>query len=294
MLRHNIKAVIADNMALLRERRAVCDEQRRISLGQFVSLCCEDATLDSIYSASEIYNAAKELDGKLTCKEKIFVCQRISASPSFECRPSELFSDTNGNENVPQSARGRIAYVKNKQNDDAFGAFSQSISDTRAFYASTFTDCCEAVVDNKCEYCILPIENSEGGRLYSFYSLIDKYELRICHTVRIGGAETEGALYALAAKNLTEPDACADALRFEFTVVSESNEYISDIIKALHHLECALHSLDTQPVEYDNQKQKCIFSVDVPSGALIPLLLYLANEHPAYTPIGVYKIDKEI
>ena len=73
----------------------------------------------------------------------------------------------------------------------------------------------------------------------------------------------------------------------------DKNEHVDDIFSALRYLDCELHSLGSQPVEYDNNKQKCFFSIEVSYDNLVPLLIYIENEYPRYTPMGIYKIDKE-
>ena len=278
-------------MALLCERRSICDEQRQLTLEQFIEAYLSQYPSRSISDISRVYESAKALDGKLSSAEKTFVCELISSDEEFGQTLKKWLLDSA--DDATEDVRGRIAYVKTEQNDGVFKKFSAQIKNARAFYAPTFSDCCEAVVDNKCEYCILPIENADSGKLYSFYSLIDKYELKICFTQKCEADDDSEVLYALVAKNICpavigEPD-----LRFEFTTVDDSGEYIAQLIDALRHLKCSIYSLSTSPVEYDYQKQKCIFSVDVPNNSLAPLLIYLENEYPRYTPIGLYKIDKE-
>lgn len=291
MSQKNTSNVIRENMTLLCQRRDICDEQRRLTLEQFTELLQKQLSEMNISDVNRIYEAANALDGKLSCEEKTFVCKLLSKDSDFAYTLSKELIDAS--DDVPEDVRGRIAYVKTEQNDGAFTEFSQQVKDARAFYAPTFSDCCEAVTDNKCEYCILPIENAEGGKLYSFYALIDKYELRICITQRCTTDDDRDVLYALVAKNISADVLSAPQLRFEFTTVGERGEYIGDVIEALRHLSCDIYSLSTTPVEYDYQKQKCIFSVDVPNDSLAPLLIYLENEYPRYTPIGLYKIDKE-
>lgn len=287
----NADKIIADNMILLSKRRAICDEQRRLSLTQFIDIARGRSPVCSIADAAELYGLAKSLDGELSCEERIFVCQLISADEEFRSSLSSIL--LNSIEEIPKDAHGRIAYVKNKQNDDAFLKLAATVKSARAFYASTFSDCCEAVFDGKCEYCILPIENSDGGKLYSFYGLIDKYELKIHSALRCGAGETQNTMYALISKSLSPAVIEAPFLRFEFTVICGDDEYVDDIVSALRYLCCDTHSLATEPVEYDHQKQKYFFSVDVSNENLIPLIIYIENEYPRYTPMGLYKVNKE-
>lgn len=288
--RDNIGSTIASNLSTLRDRRSACEELRQMTLLQFIAHACARSDAKSVSSASKIYRAACALDGALTCAEKVLVCKSIAAQPHFSYKLADILLDSI--EDIPQSARRNVIYVKNRQSDDAFLGFSKLISRARASYAGTFSECCEAVFDAKCEFCLLPIENTEVGKLQSFYSLLDKYELKICHTLQINKDDSHGVTYALAAKSILPTNVGKD-VRFEFNVVRESGEYIGDILTALTELGCGIYALGTDPVEYDHLKQKCFFSVDVPADALAPLLLYLELEYPRFSSIGLYKTDKE-
>ena len=291
MTHKNITRTITDNMTLLSQRRNICDEQRRLTLEQFVEYSLLQCESRDIADVSRIYEAAKALDGKLSSEEKTFVCELISADEAFRQTLKKWLIDTAGE--VSEDVRGRIAYVKTEQNDGVFEKFSLQIKGARAFYAPTFADCCEAVVDNKCEFCILPIENADGSKLYSFYTLIDKYELKISFSQRCAADDDRDVLYALLSKSICPAVIGESDLRFEFIALDDNGESIGELISALRHLGCGIYSLSTSPVEYGYQKQKCIFSVDVPNNSLAPLFIYLENEYPRYTPIGLYKIDKE-
>ena len=291
MTKENIIRTITDNMALLCKRRNICADQRRLTLAQFIEFSAQDSSMESIFDTSRIYNDAKALDGELNCEEKVFLCKTIARSSGFQTALSNMLLDTS--DDVPEDARGRIAFVKNNQNEDAFLGFASSIKNARAFYAPAFSDCCEAVLDGKCEYCLLPIENADGDKLYSFYSLIYKHELKICLAARYGSDDTQSTTYALVAKNIPKSVIKSPYLRFEFIVLRDKSEHVDDIISALRYCDCELNSLGSQPVEYDNQKQKCFFSIEASSDNLVALLIYIENEYPRYTPMGIYKIDKE-
>lgn len=290
MPQDNVLNTLSENLAIILSRADACEEQRRITLSMLVSHLCGISEQKDTDAAAEIYHRICAM-GQLRCEDKAFICKSISCEPHFSYKLTDTLLDTI--EDTPESARGRIAYVKNKQNDDVFLAFSKRIRGARAFYAGTFSDCCEAVFDAKSEYCLLPIEDGEIGKLYSFYSLIDKYELKICHVQRLAKDDSQGVLYALCGKSVSPFEIASGKLRLEFTVVREKDEYIGDIITAISALSADVYSLGTQPVEYDHLKQKCIFSVDVRSDTLVPLLLYLELEYPRFTSIGLYKTEKE-
>ena len=87
--------------------------------------------------------------------------------------------DDNSYEIFSSSSPSKISYVKNNYSDAAFMRFSSLFKLPKVAYGASFEDACESVYNAASDYCILPIENAANGKLFSFYSLIDKYDLKI-------------------------------------------------------------------------------------------------------------------
>jgi hypothetical protein len=80
---------------------------------------------------------------------------------------------------VSPSARGRIAYMKSAFADRAYLTFSGWVPDCRAQDAQSFVDACEEVFNGLCQFCILPLESTDQGRLIAFSRLVIKYRLYV-------------------------------------------------------------------------------------------------------------------
>ena len=162
---------LAVNLSKLYSRAAATDEQIRICVDMLAeSAAHEEEQVDAVYA-----RLVRNAEGA-TAEHKARVCACLCES--FEERDQLIrFFDKRfspGAEGISQSAAGRIAYVRNKRSDDVFLSLSRNMKGAKAHYEATFTECCEAVMDGSCEYCLLPLENSSDGRLYSFYSLLEK------------------------------------------------------------------------------------------------------------------------
>ncbi len=80
---------------------------------------------------------------------------------------------------LPEAARGRIAYMGGAFADKAYARLSAEVSAARAATFHSFVDACEEVHGGLCEYCILPLENTQSGTLIAFSRLILRYSLHI-------------------------------------------------------------------------------------------------------------------
>ena len=280
------KSVITSNIQLLEKRLRMTEEQKQISVDMMTRLIWEnvaEAGLDAVWS--ELCASL----GQPTAVDKTHMCVAICGCLSAD-RLDEIDLFDSG-EPTELQARGRIAYVHNKRSDDAFLGFSKLIPVAKASYMQSFAECCEAVMDNKCEFCILPIENSTDGKLYSFYAMLDRYDLKICHKVHIAGEDgAESVGFALAGRRVGESDSREDIMRFEFSLVGEGADFISDVLGVVDTLGGRISSVGTQPVPYDDRSRRCYFAVDMSNAAWIPMALYMNLEYPAYTPLGLYKI----
>ena len=145
--------------------------------------------------------------------------------------------------------------------------------------------------DNVCEFCILPVENNTDGKLYSFYSMIDRYELRLCDVTHMVGEDgAERTIFALVARTVTQPQNKNIRQRFEFSVALDGTELPYDIIVAVQTLGGEVSSVGTQPVPYDDTGNKYYFTVDIDVRGALATAFYVSREYPRYTPLGLYQI----
>ena len=95
--------------------------------------------------------------------------------------------------------------MKSNVTSKAYLKISPHINGCRATEFYSFEDTCAAVVNGQCEYCLLPIESTEAGKLHSFLRLIEKYDLKIAATCDIpvrSGADSPTTRFALLRRSM--------------------------------------------------------------------------------------------
>lgn len=94
-------------------------------------------------------------------------------------RPSPDGADDPPHAPLSATARGRVAYMPGSFADKAYLRLTANLHNPRADATSSFVDACEEVHSGLAEYCILPLENANNGRLIAFTRLILRYRLQI-------------------------------------------------------------------------------------------------------------------
>ena len=280
---------VGDNFQILNNRLAVSEEQRKICVGQMMRLVCDrgaELGIDGVYSEFD------KMLGGTEASDKALLCKHICEIKGFfkELDEKNIFGE---GEAAVAGTHGRIAYVRNKRNDEVFLEFSKKLRGARAHYATSFIDACESVFNNACEFCILPVENNTDGKLYSFYSMLDRYELRIFKILRKENEDaSESVNFALAGRCVDKSFDAGRLKRFEFSVVREERDILEDVISVAKALGGRISSVGTLPVPYDDKRSKYYFAVDLRAADAVPMALYMTMEYPRYTPIGLYTVNE--
>ncbi len=279
-------SIYFENIAEFSRRSHISKLQREGQLSELIDAfieCSEDDDCHSLYKDfSDFLPAASHID-------KAMLCAHLSQSQKYGI---ELYRQSLYEQNdIPAGAHGRVAVVRNKYNEKAYERFMSIITSPKIIYSPSFSEACDDVFDGRCEFCILPIENSQNGRLFSFYSMLDRYELRICATCRLEGeTHSERVRYALVGK--ASPDRIPKNLEwcFEFSIISDSGSIIGDIADICGAFDARLSGIDSLSVSYDDDLQKYYFTFKLPQRTISGFELYLSEEYSRYTPIGLYPI----
>jgi prephenate dehydratase len=196
-------------------------------------------------------------------------------------------------EDVIEPSNGRIAYVKNNFTEKAFWEFSKIVTDPKAAYSQSFEGACEDVYNSVAQYCILPIENSSDGKLINFYSLIDKYDLKIFALCSVDYADASSSTkFALLKKNLDilyPFDNTASCVFLEISYTQNDNLKTVDILRAAEFFGANLVRIDSVKLEYSDDQYKFYSVFSASCENLIPFLIYLYIYVPEFFPIGIYK-----
>lgn len=247
-----------------------------------------------IYSHDDVEKAVEHFREAIQCpspQDEIAFLGELCNSPFKNAIKSYVFIGSN--ESTPAGAHSKISFVKNKYADSAFEIFSRSVANAKPNYASSFKESCEDVTDGRCEFCILPIANSLDGRLMSFYSLLDRYELKICEIASVEDEDSSQSVFyariGRSCKELNEKQATNQTLIFEFSVLASNAEFISPLLLAAHCSDAKIISINSTPVEYDSSLQRFFFSFYLKASKALPFRLYVSLLSQSYTPIGFYK-----
>lgn len=281
--------ILSDNLTLLRERAEISDEQIELTLSQIAELICEnEQRSDDLNGLLERYASAI---GSYTAKERLALCREILSRKRGTPELRKLLSIGDPSPTLA-GTHGKITFPKNKYNDEAFERFALRINGAKAIYSASINASCEAVAEGSCEFCILPIENSIEGKLFSFYSLLERYELKICAAVDIDTEEDSHIRFALVCRGCREPS--ERVLRstphtFEFFLLDSNGEFLFDLLELARLCSAELISVDTRPVPYDAQAKRYILSFKLMGTDAILFRALLPLTYDGYTPIGLYR-----
>ncbi len=275
-----------ENARVLAKRRELSDKQRKIVIAEIASLLAD--TLPS-RSPKEIWGEFNKAIDNLSGEEKIIFCREFVATKERMHALQSIIHDS-AESIAPAGSHGKMAYVKNTYNSSAFDSFAAHISHAKSVVAPSFSASCEKVADGECEFCILPTENSEDGKLLAFYSLIDRYDLQICAVCDIEDEQSRTVRYALLRKELPETQEKNRQREYilEFSIISENGDFLTDMLSATNECRAELVSFDFLPMQYDINLKKYLFLFKLNFEDALPLIAFLALNYHNYTPVGFY------
>lgn len=281
--------IILKNISDLSTRVGLISEQKNILITMLSEQISENPSYANILS---LYASFCKKTVNLSLSDKICFCRalRKTAEAAF----ADALSIIDADRPTPKDSRGKIAFVKNLYNESAYIRFSSAISQPTPISYSSFEDCCDAVASDVCEFAILPIENSTDGKMFSFYSLLDQYDLRIhsvCNTEYANDAKS--IRYALAGKPNVNHDInhtpSTSKKIFEFSLSVDTNTDSIDITSAAVLCSASIHRISTLPLNY-NDTVRFYYSLRLSEPQeLKTFITYLCLEYPQYTPIGLYR-----
>ncbi len=183
-----------------------------------------------------------------------------------------------------------IVYLKNPLADIAYNNFSKLLKDARVSYEESFDDVCEEVYYSRAPYCILPVENSEEGRLSGFGRLIRKYELKIILTCNVESANGKTTRFALLKRELAVVKCSSNIIEGEYLEIGFNfgeSQRLHEVLQAANFFGYRLNKVDSLPIYY-SEKEYYFDVVFKGKGELERFLFWLELEVPRYEIIGVY------
>ncbi len=225
---------------------------------------------------------------ELSAFERVVICREyLSLYPSAaEFRRALFFGSSDA---VPTEAQNKIAFIGNNYTDEAYTRFASRLQAPIAMRLLSFDELCENVYGGSCEFGILPIENNENGKLPHFYSMIDKYELKIAAICTVETSDNGSTSFALVRKNIEYPYGrlgVPDLL--ELFVTQVSNEKFSEVLTAAEFCSLELYRIDSLPLSHRSGKFITCPMFRVKDSDIDTFLLYMSIDFPQYTPIGIF------
>ncbi len=200
-----------------------------------------------------------------------------------------LLKDILAYDEFSPTSSAKIVYVKNNNSDAAFVKFGALFKSPKVSYKSSFDEICEDVYNGVGDFCILPIENANGGKLFSFYSLIDKYELKIFAVCDLyEGISEHSTRYALVSRKIVAHEEMKTPSYVEFSIISDNGYELCDILSASKKCGLKLFRIDTISVPYDDSRFRYYHVFECFGKTAIPFLLYLNFKYPQHKNIGYY------
>ena len=304
--RDNDIAISTANLNALYERQISLFEIRSVLLSELSNVVCRDKgmsfeELSSYYGSIFTQNNAGDRDNTLkrfsglSSLDKIDFCRSISKAKQINQELSQaLFGEC---EKISAQAKGRLAYMQNHYTDAAYLIFSKTVPSLRSSYFSSFQAVCEEVYSGSCEYCILPIENSSDGKLMSFYSMIDKYELKISSVCTVRHSDGQSfTKFALLNKSFlpsgifNAPAAYLNKRIIEIRVsqTSVNDSPLDNILLAANACGLKIQRVDSLPLSYNENLLGYYIVLGINNVDFKTFLTYIAFEYPQCYIVGIY------
>ena len=223
---------------------------------------------------SKVYESLNVFD-KLNCIDALY--------PQNENEVEEMENDTVFNTDT-------VSYLKNPLADIAFKNFSNHLKEPRVSYGETFVDVCEDVYYSRTPYCILPIENSDDGRMTSFCNMIRKYGLKMVLTCNVESANGNTTGFALLKRDIDKIECKSGISEGEYLEIGFNfgeRIRLQEVLQAAAFFGFSLHKIDSFPIYY-SEKEYYFDVIFKGNGDLKKLLFWLELEIPRFEIIGIY------
>ncbi len=185
-----------------------------------------------------------------------------------------------------------FVYVKNAFADEAFDVFTQDMADARVSYVRTLSDAARAVASGDASFCLLPLEERGGARLFATSELLFKDDLKIAGVTPVFGFDGNADIkYAMISRSFFVPDVCEGDDRYlEIRLRADTSIKLSELFLAADILGASVYRVNSIAFTEDEglvPYWSVVFRDD--GHDFSPLLAFLTLFSGAYTAIGIYK-----
>lgn len=169
----------------------------------------------------------------------------------FETYPDFIPDEQEQESHIPLPATVSIAYFDSETFASAAAQFSPLLQNAAALPCQSFSEAEEAVTTGKATLALLPIENSEQGKLVRFYEQIDRFELHVIAAldVLLHTGDTKVRV-ALVGKSLLALPQRPAANVLECMLYEESKYSLTTLLKTAEAIDLVLWRIDSLPISY--------------------------------------------
>ncbi len=168
-------------------------------------------------------------------------------------------------------------------------------SEYRIIPRNSFGEIFDDIINEKSNYCIVPIENNTMGTLGNFYQQIFDHDLKIVKVCDVlhpdEDSETRFALLTSAPTSLVSLDESED--HFEIVIHSSDGAILPSILEAARLCKMIPDRIDSIPLSRlkKDHSFKIVFKMLLDVN-LTDFLIYLILDSISYTPVGIFSINE--
>lgn len=186
-----------------------------------------------------------------------------------------------------------IAYVDNRFSTKAYSIFESHLKNSKGYVYQSFNEMCDSVEAGLCNCCIVPIENTIDGKLLTFYSLMDRFDIKISMVCDIEAEDgSERTRYALLKYHLSKPNSIDNKIYYEFNHTSSNEIEIAKIIEAAVLCGLTVSRVDSLPLIHNDSNFIMHTVVCGNKNDILNYLVYLSIYVPQFNTIALYSLVK--
>ncbi len=270
---------VLSNLRMIRERDSRLCELSTLQVNELPAVSLSEGNISRI--AKRINQILPSDADTLTVYDRISYLRSL-ASADRDALLSLLFPDE------PASLEIKIAYVPNTYSDAALEAMKPRLKNVSIRTCHSFSELWDEIDSGACNACIIPIENTTNGKLISFYTLIDRFEMKISLTYDIENEDgTQSTRFALLRRRIPLPQDTSDCL-FEFSFSSSEDISLCELLRAAELCCLTLYRIDSLPRQYSQS----VFAFHPIFGGsaenISAFILFLHNRLSEFTTVGIY------
>lgn len=270
-------AIVSSNLRYLTAKQRLLDELRQLEIGELPLPVIGSSGLSGLIRWYHTHIPYREL----TLADRVCICRRLLDIYGDEAGPA-VFSS--GGESTAE----RITYVSNQYSEAAFRVFSAYTGTTDGRVCRSFSELCDDIGSGANDACIMPIESTSDGKLMSFYSLIDRFELKIVMTCDIESSDgAQITRYALLRRRVICPEN-GSPYCFEFSFTSSEGCPVNDILSAAALCDLHIYRIDSMPLRYNESVFVFYPILRGLAENIVVFALFLTLNLSQYNAVGVY------